>query len=196
MPYTTYGLLKGIRSHTIDSPSVQTTLATGRPNACNLCHLDKSIEWTNRQLTEHWHASPANLDLEEKSMPWSLRALLSGDAGQRVIMAWSMGWAAAKRASGEDWLAPYLAILLQDPYSAVRHVAHESLRKIAGYQSFEYDYVAPDPNARARALAIWRQRHPSPERYPALNANGSELPEAMIQALIKKRPTKNLFLAE
>ena len=41
MPHTTYGLLKAIRSHTIDSPNVAVDLETGRPNACNLCHLDK-----------------------------------------------------------------------------------------------------------------------------------------------------------
>src|SRR5262249_37039935 len=40
MPHTTYGLLKTIRSHQISSPSVQASLDTGRPNACNLCHLD------------------------------------------------------------------------------------------------------------------------------------------------------------
>ena len=46
MPHTTYGLLKTIRSHQISSPSVQASLATGRPNACNLCHLDKTHQWT------------------------------------------------------------------------------------------------------------------------------------------------------
>ena len=50
MPFTTYGLLKTIRSHQISSPSVQSTLATGRPNACNLCHLDKTLAWTAQYL--------------------------------------------------------------------------------------------------------------------------------------------------
>src|SRR5262249_38068521 len=34
MPRTTYGLLKTIRSHQISSPSMQSTIDTGRPNAC------------------------------------------------------------------------------------------------------------------------------------------------------------------
>ena len=46
MPYTTYGLLKTLRSHQISSPSVATSVSTGRPNACNLCHLDKTLKWT------------------------------------------------------------------------------------------------------------------------------------------------------
>ncbi|HKQ40089.1 MAG TPA: cytochrome c3 family protein, partial [Verrucomicrobiae bacterium] len=52
MPHTTYGLMKAIRSHQVDSPSVQATIATGRPNACNLCHLDKTLAWTAEKLTE------------------------------------------------------------------------------------------------------------------------------------------------
>src|SRR4029453_3531650 len=43
MPFTTYGLLKTVRTHQISSPSVKATLETGRPNACNLCHLDKTL---------------------------------------------------------------------------------------------------------------------------------------------------------
>ena len=50
MPYTTYGLLKTIRSHTIGSPSVAETLNAGRPNACNLCHVDKTLRWTSDAL--------------------------------------------------------------------------------------------------------------------------------------------------
>ncbi len=50
MPYTTYGLLKTIRSHTVSSPSVAESVESGRPNACNLCHLDKSLAWTAAAL--------------------------------------------------------------------------------------------------------------------------------------------------
>jgi hypothetical protein len=50
MPFTTYGLLKTIRSHTISSPSVAESVDSGRPNACNLCHLDKSLAWTEAAL--------------------------------------------------------------------------------------------------------------------------------------------------
>jgi formate-dependent nitrite reductase cytochrome c552 subunit len=46
MPYTSYGLLKALRSHQISSPSVTASVQTGRPNACNACHLDKTLGWT------------------------------------------------------------------------------------------------------------------------------------------------------
>src|SRR5262249_3186741 len=59
MPYTSYGLLRGIRSHQIDRPSVATALKTGRPNACNLCHLDQTLKWTAQHLSEWYgHARP------------------------------------------------------------------------------------------------------------------------------------------
>ncbi len=57
MPYTTYGLLKTIRSHTISSPSVAESVDSGRPNACNLCHLDKTLAWTGSALAQ-WYGTP------------------------------------------------------------------------------------------------------------------------------------------
>ena len=45
MPHTTYGLLGAVRSHQITSPRIQVTVETGRLNACNLCHLDKTLGW-------------------------------------------------------------------------------------------------------------------------------------------------------
>src|SRR4029077_18990255 len=121
MPYTTYGLLKTIRSHQISSPSVKATLDTGRPNACNLCHLDKTLAWTAEYL-ERWYATPKpQLGDEEQSVAASLLWLLKGDAGQRAIVAQSLGWAPAQQASGTGWIAPYLALFLDDPYDAVRY---------------------------------------------------------------------------
>jgi hypothetical protein len=118
MPYTTYGLLKTIRSHQISSPSVQATLDTGRPNACNLCHLDKTLAWTATYLETWYGVTPPPLGDDERSVAASLLALLKGDAGQRAIVAQSMGWPAAQQASGSGWLTPYLALTARDSYDA------------------------------------------------------------------------------
>jgi Cytochrome c554 and c-prime len=127
MPYTTYGLLKTIRSHQISNPSVTATLDTGRPNACNLCHLDKTLAWTADYL-EKWYRTPRPpLGDEEQSVAASVLTLLKGDAGQRAIVAQSMGWKPAQQASGAGWMAPYLALMQKDPYDAVRHIATRSL---------------------------------------------------------------------
>jgi Cytochrome c554 and c-prime len=126
MPHTTYGLLKTIRSHQISSPSVKATLETGRPNACNLCHLDKTLAWTAEYL-ERWYRIPKPaLDADQQSVAASVLTLLKGDAGQRAIVAQSLGWAPAQQVSGTGWMAPYLALMQQDTYDAVRHIATRS----------------------------------------------------------------------
>ncbi|MSP16715.1 MAG: hypothetical protein EXR73_08935, partial [Myxococcales bacterium] len=58
MPYATYGLLKSIRSHTVASPTLAESVFIGRPNACNLCHLDQTLEWAGKKLHE-WYGQPS-----------------------------------------------------------------------------------------------------------------------------------------
>lgn len=128
MPHTTYGLLGAMRSHLIDSPDLAVTLATGRPDACSLCHIDRPIGWTAQQLAR-WYGHPIPA-LEQTDLDVSAVALwaLRGDAGQRALAAWHLGWAPAQAVGGADWQTPVLAQLLLDPYPAVRHVAARALR--------------------------------------------------------------------
>jgi predicted CXXCH cytochrome family protein len=131
MPHTTYGLLKAIRSHEIDSPRVETSLDAGRPNACNLCHLDRTLAWTAEHLGV-WYGHPRpELPPEYADAAAALRWLLAGDAGQRALLAWHLGWEPALAVSGRDWQTPSLTLLLDDPYPAVREVARRSLRRVA-----------------------------------------------------------------
>src|SRR4030095_9028709 len=67
MPHTTYGLLKAIRSHQIDSPSVETSAKTGGPTACSLCHPKKPLEWTAMHLTKWYGAKSVELSAEDKA---------------------------------------------------------------------------------------------------------------------------------
>lgn len=143
MPHTTYGLLKAIRSHKISSPSVQESLENGRPNACNQCHLDKSLMWTGEHLQAWYNIEPPELNSDEQHLAASILWTLKGDAGLRALMAWSMGWESAREASGADWMRPYLAQLLADPYPAVRLIAHNSLQQHPGFGDFP---DTPDTN--------------------------------------------------
>jgi hypothetical protein len=159
MPHTTYGLLKTIRSHQISSPSVQATLDTGRPNACNLCHLDKTLKWTSGYL-DQWYGLPVpSLGDDERTVAASVLILFRGDAGQRAIIAQALGWADAQRTAGTNWMAPFLSLLLTDPYDAVRYIAGRSLRALPGYEAFAYDFVGTPAQRvewRRQALEIWR----------------------------------------
>jgi predicted CXXCH cytochrome family protein len=199
MPYTTYGLLKAIRSHYIESPSVSTTSRTGRPDGCNLCHLDRSLGWTDQHLVEWFKKQPSKLSLEEQTTSAVVLWALRGDAGQRALAAWHLGWEPARRVSGESWQAPFLAQLLADPYSAVRYIAGRSLRQLPGFHNFENDFVGtPDEQTRAkdRALAQWRKL--APDRFGPeilLETNGV-LQQAQLTALLQQRDNSSMDLQE
>jgi hypothetical protein len=130
MPHTTYGLLTAIRSHEIDSPRVQATLETGRPNACNLCHLDQTLAWTAEHLSAWYDHPHPELPVEHPAQSAALRWLLAGDAGARALLAWHFGWAPALAVSGRGWQRPSLELLADDPYPAVRLIAKRSLRRL------------------------------------------------------------------
>ncbi|MFP6655309.1 MAG: cytochrome c3 family protein, partial [Myxococcota bacterium] len=162
MPYTTYGLLKAIRSHRVSSPSVRAERRTGRPNACNACHLDQSLAWTQTYLEKDFGVQPLRLNDNERQLAAGPRWIATGDAGVRALAGWYMGWAPARAAAGDAWMAPYLAELLADQYAAVRAVASESLRTLPGFSDLDYDFVAAKGTegvkARIRVQADWLSR--------------------------------------
>ncbi len=141
MPYTSWNLMKATRQHEIDIPSVRATLRTRRPNACNACHIDQTLSWSARKLFKWYQQKVPKLSRDEKTIAASLLWLLKGEAGQRALAAWYLGWPAAREASGSDWIAPHLAQLLEDPFDVVRYAAAASLRSLPGFEEFEYDYL-------------------------------------------------------
>lgn len=203
MPYTSYGLLKAIRSHTIDSPDVADSLATGRPNACSQCHLDQTLGWAARGLARWYRIPEPELDRYQRSVPAGILWLLQGDAGQRGLMAWSMGWEAAREASGEEWMGEFLSVLLEDPYANVRFIAHRSLQSLPGFRDFAYDPLA-EPRARARAreqaLSLWRAARldtgePANGLHLLDDPNGSLGPD-VFETLLSRRDDRRVVLKE
>ena len=142
MPHTTYALLNAIRSHQISSPNLASSIDHGVPNACNLCHLDKTLEWTAQHFKDWYDQDSPPMTDDQRNISASLLWLLTGDAAQRVIVAWHAGWAPAQEAAGSAWLVPFQAQLLADPYGVVRYVAHRSLTNMDGVDRFEYDFLA------------------------------------------------------
>jgi len=131
MPMTAYALLKSIRSHRIDSPEARDVASSDRPNACNLCHLDRPLAWTRSRL-EQWYgqraepAGAATVSDTAAGAAW----LLAGDPGQRAIAAAAMASAGARATVPVGWQAPLLRAALADPYAAVRFIAERSLRTL------------------------------------------------------------------
>ena len=52
-----------------------------------------------------------------------------------------MGWEPAIQASGDDWQAPILAELLDDPYYAVRFITHRSMKRFTPFENLEYNFT-------------------------------------------------------
>ena len=201
MPYTSYGLLKALRSHQISNPSVKTSLQTGRPNACNLCHLDKTLEWTAQNLSSWYRIPQDELSPEQKGVAASILWALKGDAGQRALIAWHMGWKPAQAISGDSWLAPYLATLLEDPYPAVRYIASRSLKGLPAFGPFaaDYDYLAAADQlhrASQRASRIWTDAATPAANASLLLEKDGRLNQDAVETLRRARDNRVVELDE
>jgi hypothetical protein len=203
MPYTTYGLTKAIRSHTITSPSVEETLATGRPNACNQCHLDRSLGWAADALAARYGRARPALTADQETLSAAVVWALSGDAGQRALAAWSLGWEPARAASGTRWMPPLFSTLLLDDYDAVRWIAQRSLRREPRYAGFALDFFqeleAQRDHVRGTVLSDWLGDGlgaRDDQRAAVLVRPDGTLDEAVFRRLYGARDRREVRLAE
>lgn len=198
MPHTAYGLLKAIRNHTITSPDLKRDLAADRPNACNQCHLDKTLKWTADHLETWYSLQSPELDSEQSEVAASIEWLLKGNAANRALAAWSMGWSEAQAVSGDDWQAIYLAQLLNDPYEAVRMIARRSLKSLPGFAEMECNPLGP-ASQRADAIrsiiARWDQDQHAANPALLLGPNNS-VKTKRIDAIMRQRDDDAMTLTE
>ena len=201
MPHTTYALFGAIRTHQIKSPNAKISTQFGTPNACNLCHLDKTLAWTEDHLSDRYGHAKGKLSAHQKSVSAALLWLLKGHAAQRVISAWHMGWQPALEASSDDWQAPFQAQLLTDPYGVVRHVAGEQLQKLPGFDQFDYDFLASEAerqSAKERAVARWEQNTPAPSPSPnsTIQDSTGKLGKRLLAAFLAQRDDRPVTIKE
>ena len=198
MPHTTYALLKAIRSHQISSPNVSRDDGVGRPNACNLCHLDKPVSWAAGHLQRRYGQELPQLDEHQQEIAAGVDWALRGDAGQRALVAWHMGWPAAVAASGSAWLPLYLSALLEDSYNAVRLLAYRSLSRQAGFRDLPFQYIRTGEDRSGQiARQRWQQSMAKQRSGRAiLIEDGGVVRESVFQELLKQRDDRPVQLAE
>jgi hypothetical protein len=128
--------------------------------------------------------------------------ILKGDAGQRALVAWGMGWESAQKVSGRDWLYPYLIYTLTDSYAAVRFDAWKSLQTLPGFSDFSFTYTAPDNalgEAATHAYEKWlrevRNVNAVYRRETAIDSD-NRFRRDVFQRLRSARDEKPVFLAE
>ena len=202
MPHTSVGLMKSSRSHAITSPDVAVELATARPNACNLCHLDRSLQWTAEQLQQRWGITAPALADDRRTVAAGVQWLLTGDAGLRMLAATAAGRSTAQATAGSDWMAPFLARLLDDPYYVVRFAAARSLRSFApAALAADYDFLAAPEVARRHGAAVeqrwqWQPARADQRTRPELLLGPNGLDQAEFARLFARRDDRKVFLAE
>lgn len=163
MPRIVQGFGAYNRTHRIASPTDPKILATGMPNACNLCHLDKPLTWTQNQIEKIWG----------KKVP--LSQTLTRYFGQNL-----------ERPTGDAWLAhpvpnlrlvtagayahspwakeklPQLISALNETNAYTRYGYLQNIEKILGHKipNNEYTITGP-PELRAQQIEKLRQKYVS-----------------------------------
>jgi predicted CXXCH cytochrome family protein len=202
MPYQVFSLLNTHRSHRIDRLRIKGSLGTGKPHACNLCHLDKSLGWTQEWLGRWYGRAPVELLEQEQRYASSLLHLWQGDARSRAIVAGAFSWSPALQASGRDWPTSVLLVALgRERYPAVRYLAHRGLRTLHGAGAREYDYQG---SADERAAQLTRlasrlpgRATPAAARYPCLPLTAAgRLDDAAVQRLLRQRKDPDVCINE
>jgi len=191
-----------MRGHQVSWPTVQESVAYGRPNACNLCHLNQTLAWTAEKLHAWYNQPVPQLSQDDQTIAAAVQWIVKGDAGQRALIAWGMAWEPAQKIAGRDWFYPYLIYSMTDPYASVRFDAWKSLQTLPGFSDFPFTYTSDDHSLRetaARAFEKWLREVRPPnaifEPQSVLDSDG-HFQQDVFQRLRSERDNKRILLAE
>jgi predicted CXXCH cytochrome family protein len=128
MPRINEGLQDLVRTHTIFKPTRADMLEANHPNACNLCHTDKPIDWTLRYLKD-WYGKTYNegrivQHYPKRGQPAALGWLESENPAVRMA-----GIGAFMRQANEKSIGP-LVTSLDDPMLLNRQFAYRGLQRM------------------------------------------------------------------
>jgi hypothetical protein len=150
MPRFVMGIDRYVRSHRISSPTAPAMLARAAPNACNLCHLDRSIRWTLDELAlRHGVRVPPRVLAGYPDPDASVGDvwLASPQPGLRLVAATAYARSPLGRFAFKDLLRG-----LDDDLPYVRAWTQIAVEDVLGRRlaPAEYDPRAPRPARRAR----------------------------------------------
>lgn len=158
MPRIVSGLDTVVRSHRISVPTDSRMLGSDAPNACNLCHLDRPLSWTLRELGKGWrYVAPAERAGGESSEePLGEAWLRSENSFLRAAAAEAF----ARSPSVEDRL-PRLLRSLEDPKAFNRTLGLIAVERVLGrtVSPDEYDLLAPAEAREQQVRSLGASRH-------------------------------------
>ena len=161
-PRINEGIQDLVRTHTIFSPTDKAMIEANHPNACNMCHIDRAIDWTVGYLKE-WYGAEYSEEKLAENYP---------DREQPVAVGWLQSESPAVRLVGADvlcrtgsrWALPELIGVLDDPFLINRQFTRRSLDRMLDVrlQDFGYRfYMTPEerrgPIAKIRA-ELWHRK--------------------------------------
>ncbi len=176
MPRINEGMQDVVRTHRIFNPTNPAMIEANQPNACNLCHLDKPIDWTLGYLREwygHTYAeSKLRASYPRRSEPVGLGWLDSPHESTRLVAAETLG------RSGARWALPELVERLDDPYLLNRQFTQQAVERLLevdltvrfGYRFHQFQNERRGPLEKIRAFVKQgshpERTDPKPEASP------------------------------
>jgi hypothetical protein len=126
MPEIVYGLVSVQLSHRIEVPNPEQQARDRRPDACTLCHVDRTRSWA---ATSHGAAAASGDEAAEAGLSEVAYRLLAGDPIERAVSAHALGKPEAVSAPESTPLLDALLLdgLVADPYPAVRAIVARAL---------------------------------------------------------------------
>ncbi len=157
MPRINEGLQDVVRTHMIYSPTRPDMIEANHPNACNLCHTDKPIDWTLRYLKE-WYGATCDQAKITANYPDGAKPVAQGWLNSPQPSVRLVAVAALTRA--RDFKAlPQLLDALDDPYLVNRQFAYKGLQEMLGLRLRDFGYrFYMTSEERRRPLADLRAR--------------------------------------
>lgn len=138
MPRINEGVEDVVRTHTIFSPTRADMIEANHPNACNLCHTDKPIDWTLRTL-KNWYKADYNDTLigvhyPQRAEPVGRGWLKSDNSAVRLVATEAM----ARR---RDFASlPLLLDALDDTHLINRQFAYKGLQEMLHTRLSDFGY--------------------------------------------------------
>lgn len=151
MPRIIYGVLGIHRSHRIEIPDPARDARHGRPDACALCHLDRTPGELRANMDAWWgegESPTVRLDRAPLGVADAVASLHAGDAVQRAVYAAAFGRDGAGVVKANPGLAAHLAAACGDGYPAVRFIARRSLLALGAAVDVVEDWDTTDAAAR------------------------------------------------
>lgn len=167
MPRIVFGVTEAHPTHRIARPDPSRAWRFQMPEACTVCHTNRSAVWAATETSRLYGLPMPELPSDGQfTTAETVRAALAGDVVQRAIAARALGAAESYAPTARErmWAVPILLLILEDRYPAIRTLAARSLRAIVERDAAE----RPDVRAGLASLPVFEPQAAAESRRRTL----------------------------